>query len=223
MMTLEAKAGRFSRWHTIRPTAADAAHSKCPTIWHAAIIVIPFVITGAPRAHAQDCEVFCDGFQLGICPGGGVGCPETAAECLVFCTGTDGGLGCECGALTDCLFGGVSIVETPVCGNGLHEGTEECDPGVDPLGDADCACTGQCQGDCTCPGPGAVCGNNVREGTEQCDGTDDAACPGLCQADCTCAGEPIPTVSEWGMVVLMLSLLVGTKLRFGRRPLEESK
>lgn len=93
------------------------------------------------------------------------------------------------------------------------------------MGDADCACADQCQTNCTCtcPGPGAVCGNNIREGTEQCDGTDDGACPGLCQADCTCSGEPIPTVSEWGMVILMLSLLVGFKLKFGRGATPEPK
>jgi hypothetical protein len=39
----------------------------------------------------------------------------------------------------------------------------------------------------------------------------------LCQTDCTCSGQAIPTVSEWGMVVLVLSLLVGFKLKFGRR------
>ncbi len=77
--------------------------------------------------------------------------------------------------------------------------------------------------DITCAGPGAVCGNNIREETEQCDGTDDSACPDLCQQDCTCSGEPIPTVSEWGMVILVLSLLVGIKLKFGRRPLRSLK
>jgi hypothetical protein len=38
----------------------------------------------------------------------------------------------------------------------------------------------------------------------------------LCQSDCTC-GAPIPTVSEWGIVILTLSLLTGAKLRFGRK------
>jgi hypothetical protein len=57
----------------------------------------------------------------------------------------------------------------------------------------------------------------VREGTEQCDGTDDDVCPGLCQANCTCSGAAIPTVSEWGILILTLSLLTGAKLRFGRQ------
>ena len=119
-------------------------------------LAVAIVFIGTQRAHGQACEVFCNGGAFGICPGGG-GCPETAEECLVFCTGSDGGLGCECGSVTDCQFGGVSIVETPVCGNGIHEGTEECDPGFDPFFDADCACTGQCQSDCTCPGPPPAC------------------------------------------------------------------
>ena len=62
-----------------------------------------------------------------------------------------------------------------------------------------------------------MCGNNIREGTEQCDGTDDSACPGFCRPDCTCPSEAIPTVSEWGVVILVLSLLVGIKVKFGRR------
>lgn len=106
----------------------------------------------------------------------------------------------------------------------MREGTEECDPGIDPtgFGEEDCNCPDQCQADCTCPGPGAVCGNNIREGTEQCDGTDDASCPGLCQTDCTCPTEGFPTVSEWSMVILMLSLLVGIGLKCGRRSTPES-
>jgi hypothetical protein len=162
------------------------------------------------------CEVFCNGSLFGT------GTRDTPEECLTdFCLGQrPGGIpACECGTITDCTADGVSVLPSPVCGNGLNEGTEQCDPGVDPTGFGlnDCACPDQCQADCTCPGSGAVCGNNVREGTEQCDGTDDAACSDFCQSNCTCSGEAVPTVSEWGMVVLVLSLLVGIKLKFGRR------
>jgi hypothetical protein len=48
-------------------------------------------------------------------------------------------------------------------------------------------------------------------------------CPDQCQDDCTCPSAAIPTVSEWGVVILMLSLLVGIKLKFGRRPLQGLK
>jgi hypothetical protein len=50
-----------------------------------------------------------------------------------------------------------------VCGNGIREGTEQCD-GSDAT-----ACPGNCQASCTCPAQS--CGNNVREGSEQCDGS----------------------------------------------------
>jgi len=62
------------------------------------------------------------------------------------------------------------------------------------------------------------CSNNVREVTEQCDGADDAACPGLCQVDCTCGPPPpVPTVSEWGLLVLSLIGLVAGTILFDRR------
>jgi hypothetical protein len=167
-----------------------------------------------------DCVAYCGGVQSAICPGGGVGCPETSEECLVeFCQGQrPGGIPvCECRGLTDCTFDDVSVSPPAVCGDGRREGTEECDPGPDAYGLADCDCPDQCQTDCTCGGPpGQVCGNNIREGTERCDGRDDDACSNFCQANCTCTGEAVPTASEWGMVVLVLSLLVSIKLKFGR-------
>ena len=63
-----------------------------------------------------------------------------------------------------------------------------------------------------------VCGNDIREGDEQCDGTDDAACPGNCQPDCTCApGTIIPTVSEWGLMVMTLLILTAGTIVIGRQ------
>ncbi|UCE59025.1 MAG: hypothetical protein JSU63_16470, partial [Phycisphaerales bacterium] len=61
---------------------------------------------------------------------------------------------------------------------------------------------------------GQVCGNNVREGSEECDGTDDDDCPGFCQDDCTCPG--FPAVSEWGLIVLSLLMLVGGTIVFSQ-------
>jgi hypothetical protein len=58
-----------------------------------------------------------------------------------------------------------------------------------------------------------------------CTDTIYAACQGgklvwtknvLC-ADVTCVHAPIPTVSEWGIAVLTLLLLIGAKVYFGRR------
>lgn len=62
-----------------------------------------------------------------------------------------------------------------------------------------------------------VCGNDILDEGEACDGPDDDACPGQCRADCTCPKPPIPTVSEWGVVVLSLLMLTGIAIKFGRR------
>jgi hypothetical protein len=65
-----------------------------------------------------------------------------------------------------------------LCGNGVLDAGESCDP------PADAACPGACQPDCTC----ATCGDGlVNAPGEECDGADDALCPGTCQPDCTCA------------------------------------
>jgi len=117
--------------------------------------------------------------------------------------------------------------------------TTVCRPSTGPCDPAE-ACTGTgvncpanvlitaCQnGDGCCPAGCnaandndcvAVCGNSVKEPGEECDGTDDATCPGLCRADCTCGVAVIPTMSQWGLVVLTLLLLTGAKVYFGRRP-----
>lgn len=104
-----------------------------------------------------------------------------------------------------------------ICGdNVVNRPSEQCD-GTD---DADCP--GQClppgdTNECRCP----ICGDNVvNQPDEECDGTDDSACPGQCRADCTCPPpEAIPTVSEWGLVILALFLITGAKMYFGRRRL----
>ena len=190
-----------------------------------------FLFGGGPRASAQEClDTLClapppsgsscgagsgtvtdckfDGVSILPPPVCGNDVRERAEACDGLSSGCDQGF-TPCEPDCSCPPGSTS---PGTCGdNVVNLPGEECD-GAD-----DFACTGQCQTDCMCPVPGTVCGDNVREGTEQCDGMDDAACPGLCQANCTCSGEPIPTVSEWGMVILMLSLLVGIKLKFGRR------
>ncbi len=103
----------------------------------------------------------------------------------------------------DCLCG-------PFCGdNEVNQAPEECD-GVD-----DAACPGACGVDCLC---GPFCGDDVvNQESEQCDGTDAFRCPGQCREDCTCPPGAIPAVSQWGLVVLMLLMLSGAKIYFGRR------
>ena len=72
-----------------------------------------------------------------------------------------------------------------------------------------------------------VCGNDILDEGEECDGTADAACPDRCKRDCTCPpevpedGEGTPTVSEWGMVAIVLLLLTGITIKFSRREAEK--
>lgn len=50
------------------------------------------------------------------------------------------------GERTDCVTLTVQTQQTPLCGNNIREGTEECD------GTDDAACPGQCKPNCKCPG-----------------------------------------------------------------------
>lgn len=63
-----------------------------------------------------------------------------------------------------------------------------------------------------------LCGNNLVDASEECDGTEVANCAsGICNADCTCQAAPVPTVSEWGLVILTLVGLTAGTLMFNRR------
>ena len=62
----------------------------------------------------------------------------------------------------ECGFFFITAPATPVCGNGIREGTEQCDDGNTQNGDT---CSGTCQNTSVTP----VCGNGIREGAEQCD------------------------------------------------------
>nr|WP_241758730.1 lamin tail domain-containing protein [Pyxidicoccus parkwaysis] len=86
-------------------------------------------------------------------------------------------------------------IAAPVCGNGVKEGSEQCDDGNRTNGDG-------CQSDCT-PTPtqtAAVCGNGKVEGLEVCDDGNTAG-GDACAADCSfvvsrCAAADAPELSS---------------------------
>src|SRR5262245_16355535 len=111
-----------------------------------------------------------------------------------------------------------STTAGPVCGNGIVEGNEQCDP----PGSATCGSAGGallCQATCICPGgstttststtttattssstttAGPVCGNGILGGDEQCDPPGSATCGSaggalVCQGNCTCPGATTTT------------------------------
>ncbi|MCH7840207.1 MAG: IPTL-CTERM sorting domain-containing protein [Planctomycetes bacterium] len=84
--------------------------------------------------------------------------------------------------------------------------------------EVDCSPTGAC---CDSGNglPGAAsCDRVVFEDCqcETCSWFGDTACADL-TATGDCLLNPIPTVSEWGLVILTLLLLTGAKIYFGRR------
>lgn len=102
-----------------------------------------------------------------------------------------------------------------VCGCG--------NPDTDSDGDGTADCQDQCPNDPNKVTPG-ICGCGVAEtGDSDGDGVSDCVdqCPGVDDAVFFpgCQGA-IPTVSEWGMVVLALLLLAGAKVYFGRRTVQ---
>jgi hypothetical protein len=106
-----------------------------------------------------------------------------------------------------------SKTEAGICGCGSP------DEG-DADGDGTLDCVDACPLDASKTGPG-VCGCHVPDEDGDQDGVPD--CLDLCpDADDNifapgCA-DAIPTVSTWGVVIMVLLLLLGAKLRFGVRP-----
>jgi cysteine-rich repeat protein len=70
----------------------------------------------------------------------------------------------------------ITVDHVIVCGDGIVEGTEQCDDGNQVNGDG-------CENDCTITASGAVCGNGIVEAGEQCDDgntVDGDGCSHLC-------------------------------------------
>ena len=85
--------------------------------------------------------------------------------------------------------------EAPVCGNGLVEGGEQCDP--QGVNSPDCVNTGDtCSAVCQCEAP--VCGNSLIESTEECDPPGGSSCPfSVDTCNTTCGCDPSPDVREF--------------------------
>ncbi|UCC30026.1 MAG: right-handed parallel beta-helix repeat-containing protein [Phycisphaerales bacterium] len=94
----------------------------------------------------------------------------------------------------------------PLCRDGVVDTGEECDDGSE---------SAMCDADCTF----AVCGDGTVNMTagEECDDGKIQVGDG-CDATCHIEPEVIPTVSEWGLIIMGLVLLAGLKIKFGRRP-----
>ena len=175
------------------------------------------------RESISECDVteFCTGFSID-CPGDGFMPADTPCN--------DDGDNCT---FDFCDSGGFCLhPENPACGACCLP-NDSC---LDRLLPEEC----QSQ-DGSSSGPGTTCmgdgdGDGVDDLCDNCPGVDDAVfglpiCRGSstpCEtnADCGPNGvcEPacngaIPTVSQWGLVILTLALLVAGKLYYGRRPI----
>jgi len=161
----------------------------------------------SPDGDGDDVRDECDGCPLdgtktqpGQC---GCGNPDTDTD-------GDGTADCNDGCPLD-----PGKIAPGICGCG--------NPDTDSDGDGTADCQDQCPNDPNKVAPG-ICGCGVAEtGDSDGDGVSDCVdqCPGVDDAVFFpgCVGA-IPTVSEWGMVVLALLLLAGAKVYFGRRTVQ---
>ncbi len=125
---------------------------------------------------------------IAACAEGKSSTPSKACRRAAKQAARDGARSCrasmrECVA---CCDAGAIACAVGVCGDGLVESREACEPTVD-----DGSCSVGCTADCTC----AECGNGVIDAPfETCEPTDDAACPGLCSAvSCACVSATTDT------------------------------
>lgn len=161
-------------------------------------------------------------------------CANVACDCIPVCASGgnacgDDGCGGSCGPCGDGdVCNGEEVCTNGLCVNGTPltcndnnacNGVETCNPssGCVPGTPLNCSDGDACNGIETCnPSSGCVGGSPVncddgRECTVDTCNPADGSCTND-DADCS-----IPTVSEWGLVVLTLMLLIGAKVYFGRR------
>lgn len=159
-------------------------------------------------------------------------CANLVCECIPDCAGAtcgDDGCGGSCGTCGDgnvcngeetCVNRNCAAGTPLVCNdNNACNGVETCDPvaGCRPGTPLNCDDGQFCNGTETCnPSSGCVAGTapNCDDGRECSVDSCDEEADACVNDDSGCA---IPTVSEWGLVVLTLMLLIGAKVYFGRR------
>ena len=149
----------------------------------------------------DECDL-CDNDPLKTAPG--------QCGCGIADTDSDGDGTANCNDL--CPSDPGKIVPG-ICGCGIADtdtdgdGTADCQDGCPD--DPNKTAAGICG--CGTPETGDSDGDGVSDCVDQCPGVDDAVFFPGCQG-------AIPTVSEWGMIVLALVLLIGAKVYFGRKP-----
>jgi len=94
-----------------------------------------------------------------------------------------------------------------VCGDGVVS----CVPGAEQCDDATACCNSQ-----TCQTVPVACGNGCLETPEACDDGNLANGDG-CDSNCLLEDPPVPAVSEWGLLVLVLIGLTAGTVIFGRK------
>jgi hypothetical protein len=158
----------------------------------------PLPSIGAPCAADADCNApgFCSAGKVGDYCASNADCNVPAATCL-----EDTGSCCDtlAGSCTDgVLFADCSGAQRIWTKNG-ECATVACDAVLGACCDADPfgSCTDTTSAGCTC---------------DKCTWSKLQSCSTV-----ECTHNSIPTVSEWGLVVLTLLLLTGAKVFFGRR------
>lgn len=145
-------------------------------------------------------------------------CQNNPCGANATCTNEVGGYRCDCDA--GYTGDGVTCRELNVCGDGILEGTEQCDAGAQ----TGQSCTAPYNGTCSwcasdCSGviteQGGTCGDGVVQGNEQCDlGNANVAqapqcepwedCPAACTTTCQqVAARPATCLQYQGDVTLM--------------------
>lgn len=156
------------------------------------------------HADASECDQVSDVF-LANKDCNGLVCPVPDIP-LGTCCDRVNGICTPDAAAADCVEGGDCASAQCIWTSGMTCGEVDCAA-------AEGAC---CDGGSGLPGSGSCSVTTLADcGCDACAWYKDTGCDELDQTQC--ATNAIPTVSEWGLVVLSLLLLIGAKVYFGRR------